>query len=56
MNTKNSKRIQFDDSVETPDELENMTQEEIRSRRKEANIIALIKKATSKSQASILED
>jgi|LauGreDrversion4_2_1035121.scaffolds.fasta_scaffold52379_4 hypothetical protein len=55
-NTKNSKRIQFDESAETPEELQNLTQEEIRSRRKDANIIALIKKATTKSQVSILED
>jgi len=55
--SKNTRKIQFDESVETPEEeLNNMTEEEIRSRRKEANIMALIKKAATKSQASISED
>jgi hypothetical protein len=39
----------------TEDDLKNMTDEEIKSRRREANLMALVKKAT-KSQASICEE
>ena len=49
LNTRNSRKIQFDESVETEEDLKNLTEEEIKSRRRDANLMALVKRAASKS-------
>ena len=53
---KTLKRIQFDESIATEDDLKNMTEEEVKSRRREANLMALVKRAATRSQASICEE
>ena len=55
-NTRNTKKIQFDESVETEEELKKLSEEEIKLRRREANLMELVKKAANKSQASLSEE
>ena len=55
-NSKNARKIQFGESEETEEDLKNMTEEEMKSRRREANLMALVKRAANKSQGSLQED
>jgi hypothetical protein len=52
-NSKNARKIQFGESEETEEDLKNMTEEELKLRKREANLMALVKRAANKSQASL---
>jgi hypothetical protein len=52
-NSKSARKIKFDESEETEEDIKKMTEEDQKTRRREANLMELVKRAASKSQASL---
>ena len=52
-NSKNTRKIKFNESEETEEDIKNMTEEDQKTLRREANLMELVKRAASRSQASL---
>ena len=52
-NSKNTRNIKFNESEETEEDIKNMTEEDQKTLRREANLMELVKRAASRSQASL---